>query len=81
MPAPPDSAHDVGLNVPAAPLRLQLTVPLGVPLLLASVTVAVQSAPVLTATGSGAHPTPVPLARFTVSVVDPLDVECWLSPP
>jgi len=71
----------VGLNVPAAPLRLQLTVRLGVRLLLASVTLAVQVAPVLTATGFGAQSAVVPLARFTVRVVDPMDVECWLSPP
>ena len=83
VPAEPESVHGVGLNESPETGEEKPTVPVGVlgePASV-SVTVAVHVTPIATSTDVGEHEIAVLVVRaLTVSVVEPLLVECVASP-
>jgi len=80
----PESVHGVGVKESPGVVEEKLTLPLGVLVVPASVsvTVAVQVVPTATSTELGEHEIEVLVVRaLTVSVVEPLLVACLASPP
>ncbi len=80
---PSASVHDAALKLPAAPVEVKLTEPVGVLLVPAAVsaTVAVHVLACPTTTGDVHETVVLVVRRFTVTDTDPLLPACVVSPP